>query len=276
MMNKKAKSEDEYGDEFVARLELIYGTGFLSPGGAAEVQALLEKFDLGNCEVLDIGCGSGGVDILLVEQHGASKVVGIDVEQPLIDRAIKLAQEKDLQKNLEFILVDPGPLPFNDESFDVVFSKDAIIHIPDKSSLYSDVYRVLKPGGRFIASDWLKSGDGELKALQEFLDASFFSAKMETPATSTSLLEATGFMEVQVRDRTTWLCEETRRDNELVTGSLKKQAIELLGPDKYESWLRVRSSLLAALESKELRPSHLIAKKPRANGTPSARNNASA
>ena len=46
-----------------------------------------------------------------------------------------------------FVKVWPGPLPFPPESFDIVFSKDAIVHIPDKHALMEDVYRVLKPGG---------------------------------------------------------------------------------------------------------------------------------
>ena len=167
---------------------------------------------------------------------------------------------------LEFILVDPGPLPFDECSFDVVFSKDAILQIPDKRSLFADVFRVLRPGGVFIASDWLKADDGELKALQEFLDVSFFTSNMETPVTSEHLLRSSGFVEVSIRDRTAWLREETRRDNTLISGEYKNHAIKLFGPEKYEAWLPIRRGLLAALESEELRPSHLLAHKPRRVG----------
>ena len=93
-MSKEAKNENEYDDQFVARLELIYGKGFLSPGGAEEINALLKGHNVIGQEVLDIGCGTGGADVLLVEEHGVSKVVGIDVEQPLLDRATKLAHGK--------------------------------------------------------------------------------------------------------------------------------------------------------------------------------------
>ncbi len=261
-MNNETERENEYDDQFVARLELIWGKGFLSPGGAEEVRALLEGFSVEGQQVLDIGCGTGGTDVLLVEEHGANKVTGIDVERPLIDRAIKLATEKNLLGKLEFALVDPGPLPFTDESFDIVFSKDAILQIPDKPSLFADVFRVLRPGGIFIASDWLKADDGELSALQEFLDASSFSSNMETPVTSEQLLQSSGFVEVHVRDRTAWLREETRRDNTLINGEYKNHAMELIGSEKYEAWLRIRRGLLAALESEELRPSHLLAQKP--------------
>ena len=45
----------------------------------------------------------------------------------------------------------PGPLPFTDASFDVVFSKDALLHVPDKDALFAEIFRVLKPGGVFAA-----------------------------------------------------------------------------------------------------------------------------
>ena len=56
---------------------------------------------------------------------------------------------------MTFQLVEPGPLPFADQSFDAVFTKDAIVHIPDKPPFYREVLRVLRPGGLFVGSDWL-------------------------------------------------------------------------------------------------------------------------
>ena len=56
--------------------------------------------------------------------------------------------------------VDGGPLPFAAASFDVVFSKDSMVQIPDKPAIFAEVLRVLRPGGRFIASDWLRGGTG--------------------------------------------------------------------------------------------------------------------
>ena len=52
-------------------------------------------------------------------------------------------------------------MPLDDRNFDVVFSKDSIVHIPDKVALAQDVFRVLKPNGWFVASDWLIGHDDE-------------------------------------------------------------------------------------------------------------------
>ncbi|HKF64428.1 MAG TPA: hypothetical protein VKB42_23860, partial [Dongiaceae bacterium] len=67
----QATDSPEYGDAMVAALELIWGEGFLSPGGPAEVEAALGGRDIGRARVLDIGCGIGGIDLLLAERFGA-------------------------------------------------------------------------------------------------------------------------------------------------------------------------------------------------------------
>jgi ubiquinone/menaquinone biosynthesis C-methylase UbiE len=72
--------------------------------------------------------GPGGVDTLLVIEHGAGEVIGIDVEEQLIEAARERVSRQGLNERIRFQLVDPGPLPFPDRSFDVVFSKDAFVH----------------------------------------------------------------------------------------------------------------------------------------------------
>src|SRR5262245_54373246 len=116
---------------------------------------MVAGIDLAGKEILDIGSGLGGVDIRLVTHHGAGQVTGIDVEPQLIEAATALIASKGLAQRIAFRLVEPGPLPFADAAFDVVFSKDAMVHIEDKAALYAEVLRVLRPGGWFIAADWL-------------------------------------------------------------------------------------------------------------------------
>lgn len=151
--------EIEYDEILVTMLEIIWGDGFLSPGGAEEVSLLLEGENIFGKTVIDIGCGIGGIDVLLVRKHGAVSVTGVDIEQPVLDRATTRAEAEGLSDRLTYQLVAPGPLPFDPESFEVVFSKDAMIHIPDKDTLFADVFRILCPGGLFIASDWMRRDD---------------------------------------------------------------------------------------------------------------------
>ena len=67
-MEETTEHDNEYDDAFVARLELLWGEGFLSPGGAQEVAELLSGFDLKSKRVLDIGCGIGG-GLILIADH---------------------------------------------------------------------------------------------------------------------------------------------------------------------------------------------------------------
>ncbi|MBE9552180.1 MAG: methyltransferase domain-containing protein, partial [Proteobacteria bacterium] len=152
--------ENEYTDDFVAKLELLWGEGFLSPGGPEETAKILEGVDLTGLEVMDIGCGIGGVDVLLARDYGAGSVTGLDIEEPLVMRSRERAERLGLSDRLTFRLVEPGPFPFEQASFDAVFSKDSMIHIPDKPALFAEVLRVLRPGGMFLASAWMQTADG--------------------------------------------------------------------------------------------------------------------
>ncbi len=64
----------EYSDEDIIEFEVIFGAGFLSPGGQEEVAKIVENVNLAGKEVLDIGVGIGGPACLLVEIHGAARV----------------------------------------------------------------------------------------------------------------------------------------------------------------------------------------------------------
>jgi len=65
--------EIEYTDELVAVLETVWGDGFLSPGGPEEVAMVMEGSDISGLNILDIGCGVGGIGILLVREYNGRK-----------------------------------------------------------------------------------------------------------------------------------------------------------------------------------------------------------
>ena len=145
---------DLYHPDLIRLLEDLWGEGFLSPGGPDEVAQVLEGHDISGLSVLDIGCGAGGIDLTLVRDHGAGYVTGIDVEDGVLTRARAVVEGAGLTDRIGLVKVAPGPLPFPPGTFDVVFSKDSIVHIPDKHALMEEVARVLKPGGRFVLCVW--------------------------------------------------------------------------------------------------------------------------
>ena len=253
----------QYSQAFVDALQFLWGEGFLSPGGPEEVAALLAGETLAGKRVLDIGSGVGGIDALLVASYHAAEVVGIDVEPLLIERARSLAASKGLSDRVSFRLVDPGPLPFADASFDVVFSKDAIVHVPDKPALYREVLRVLRPGGRFLASDWLFSAEAETSpAIVAWLAGSPLTFAYVTPEAAADALADAGFEQIAIVDRSAVLRQANRAEVAILEGPARERLAEIVGAEMAQQRLHGARGRQAVLDSGDLRPSHLKGRKP--------------
>ena len=257
-MTTPSDHENEYDDAFVAGLEWVWGEGFLSPGGPEEIAAIVEGLDLSDKRVLDIGCGLGGADVVLVEEQRAGQVVGIDIEEPLVVRARKIVADAGLGHAIEIRLVEPGPLPFDADSFDVVFSKDSIIHIPDKPKFYLEVLRVLRPGGVFVGSDWLTGrGDrGRSPAMQKWIDIAGLTFDLENRESSQRALEDAGFTGVSMTDRHAWFRGQMAAEVDAVSGENYERLVAHLGQ---AGAAKRRGSTLArqeVVELGELRPTH--------------------
>ena len=253
----------EYDDNLMALLEAIWGEGFMSPGGTLEVDRYLQGIDLGGKTVLDIGCGLGGVDLHLLRSHGAARVTGIDIDEALIARCRKLANKYGLGEQLEFVRVDPGPLDFADASFQVVTSKDSIIHIEDKHALAADVYRILEPGGWFVASDWLAGYDGEPSPeMQAYLVAEGLDFGLASASTYQDALRAAGFVDIGVVDRNAWYRDEARAERERLGGELYDGLASSVGKAFLEHEIDVWDKMIVAVDQGQLRPTHLRGRKP--------------
>lgn len=260
-MNDEATQE--YDEDLMALLEAIWGEGFMSPGGTDEVDRYLVGLSLEGLSVLDIGCGLGGIDLHLVHQQGAAKVTGIDVEQALIDRCDELARKYGVDSQVDFVLVEPGPLPFDDASFDMVTSKDSIIHIPDKAALAADVFRVLRPGGWFAASDWLAGYEGEPSPeMQAYLIAEGLDFGLATARVYQAGLEAAGFCEIDFVDRNEWYRQQARDERDRMAGELYAGLSESVGQGFLEHEIEVWDKMIVAVDQGQLRPTHLRGRKP--------------
>ncbi len=251
----------EYDAGMLALLQIVWGEGFLSPGGADEVARVLAGTDIRGQRVLDIGAGLGGVDVLLVREYGADSVLGIDLEPELVHQANERARREGLAGRLDFQVVTPGPLPFANASFDVVFSKDSLVQIPDKPALFAEARRVLMPGGRLIAGDWLRGGDGPLSPeMIEFIRLEGITYNLATFDDTRAALAAAGFADIELRDRHAWYLELAQRECRAIAGEWRELIEAKIGVERARHFVANWEQLLVVLRSGELRPAHLRAR----------------
>ncbi|MBK5111714.1 MAG: methyltransferase domain-containing protein [Thermoleophilia bacterium] len=257
--------EPEYDDTHIRFLEALWGDGYLSPGGPDEVRRIVGNVDFSAKRVLDIGCGSGGITVFLAGEFPLEHITGFDVEEPVVEAARRRARAANRDERVEFVKGQPGGLPFPDSSFDIVFSKDALIHVSDKESLFREVFRILKPGGSLVASDWLTSHDGPpSQAMEQYLKAEGLSFGMASADRYETALQDAGFDEVILVDRNPWYRVEARKELERLEGPLFDQIVAEVGLELVEKNIRTWTEMIKVLDSGEHRPTHLRARRPTA------------
>lgn len=104
-------------------------------------------------KVLDCGCGIGGPARNIARFTGAD-ITAVTINQFQVDRGNDLCKKQDIADQVQLVQADFMKLPFADNSFDAVYAIEATCHAPERNGVYSEILRVLKPGGVFATYEW--------------------------------------------------------------------------------------------------------------------------
>ncbi|MFO7982393.1 MAG: methyltransferase domain-containing protein [Desulfuromonadales bacterium] len=143
----------------------------ISPASRRTVERMasfLEGLDK-NSRVLDIGAGFGGAARYLAKTYGC-QVVALNLSEKENERDRQMNREMGLDHLIEVVDGSFEEVPYGDDSFDVVWSQDAILHSGQREKVLEEVDRVLKPGGQFIFTDPMQTDDCPEGVLQPILD----------------------------------------------------------------------------------------------------------
>jgi ubiquinone/menaquinone biosynthesis C-methylase UbiE len=167
--------------------------------------------------VLDVGSGVGGTSRCLAKEFGC-RVTGIDLTDEYCRAATMLSAKTGLAHLVDFRQGDATELPFEDQTFDVVWTEHVAMNIPDKTRLYNEMHRVLTPGGTLAIYDVLAGPTGPVLFPVPWArtpDTSF----LVQPDELRKLLEEAGFTVTDWMDTTetarTWfvsLAEKIRKE----------------------------------------------------------------
>lgn len=181
--------------EDVGSLDQLHG------GGSEATLAMANLAGVrGGEQVLDVGSGLGGPARTLAATLNC-QVTGLDLSAEFCRAAERLTERMGLADRVRFQHGSALDMPFADASFDVVWMHNAGMNIPDKERLYREIYRVLRPGGRYVLSEAMAGPVQPLHfpvpwAREPAL--SFLRPADEVRA----LLQAAGFIEAAWVDRT--------------------------------------------------------------------------
>jgi SAM-dependent methyltransferase len=169
--------------------------------GDVPVRRLAEKAGIRREDrVLDAGAGMGGPARLLAATYGCT-VTGVDVTMPYLETAQLLTNITNLTDLVSFQRADVTDLPFADETFDVVWTEHAAQSIPDKPKFFSELHRVLKPGGRGVIHDLYRGPGGDVH-FPAFWGRDDSISFLSSDAEMRSMLEQAGFRVVDWLDTT--------------------------------------------------------------------------
>lgn len=248
----------QYTNEGIVKYQMIFGDGFVSPGGIESTEEFSKMLDVSTDDsVLDLGCGVGGaaffiarkvrgafVRVLIFDsstsfcfviisccvQYGCY-VYGVDLSVNMIMCALESAAASGNGDKVSFEVSDASKRELPGNSYDAVFSRDAFFYVGNKAALLKKIFKVMKPGGRLVITDYC-AGSAETVEFKTYVsERSYHLASIEEYE---SLLRDAGFEVKMIEDRSSQLLECIDREIKKVDSDEDKFTKEL-GPAVVEN-----------------------------------------
>jgi phosphoethanolamine N-methyltransferase len=189
----------QYSPRSILRYERIFGTDFVSPGGLETTRALAARLGLRpGARVLDLGSGLGGASFWLALEHGA-RVTGVDVSPEMVAAANARLRQRRIA-GVQFIEGDISRVEFAPGAFDALWSRDSLLHVPDKPAVFRRLRGWLEPDGRVLLTDYARGAGALSESFRRYVDESGYHL-LDLPSYG-AVLAGAGFEEVRVEDRT--------------------------------------------------------------------------
>lgn len=231
---QKFLDTNQYSNNGILRYEKIFGTDYVSVGGETTTAHFCEKWlnlKTGQ-KVLDIGCGIGGSAFYMASHYGVD-VHGIDLAKNMIGIAHDKVRSKSagIGHRCQFNVNDATIMDYPENFYDVVYSRDTILHIEDKLSLFKLFYKTLKPGGTLFITDYcMGGGQDHSQHFKDYVKQRGYVLK--TVEGYGDVIEQAGFGDVSANDVTNYFIEVSE-DELCKYQGMKDEAIKEFGEDDY-------------------------------------------
>jgi arsenite methyltransferase len=240
-------------------VRILLGSVF-HPGGFKLTKELAQLTEINeNSVVLDVASGVGSSAMFLTKEFNC-KVVEIELSQKLVKEAKALSEKTP--KKVFLLNGDAEKLPFKKETFDVAISECALCLFPCKKLALSEIFRVVKKGGKIAISDMIRKKDSKVR--DENLSLITCIAGAESLESQKKKLEKVGFEDVIKLDRSLVLTElyEELKPKVAFLKPFIASFLEGCGCSDLNQLVRFTKGLEEAILSGDLGYGILIGKKP--------------
>ena len=148
-------------------------------------------------------------------------------------------------------------------SFDIVFSKDSIVHVEKKEELSKEIFRVLKKGGYFLGSDWLSSHDGlPSPEILHYLKLEDLGFDMASPKRYKRALSQAGFQNISLLNRNRWYTKQAKQEVLKLSKRMRQEFEDISSKEYMDLTIETWHAMISVLQTGEHCPHNIKCKKP--------------